>query len=257
MNSKPTRPKKSSRTGVRAVRRADTWEKFSRWIGSLNGVNWMFRGVTNVKYDLRPKIGRPEIRKDGYLRQNEKWLLDEFRRMARAHTTAENAPRNWWEWLALAQHHGLPTRLLDWTYSPLIAAYFAVEKEGADGDALIFGFKPSHFILPGETNPFQYDQILRFDPPHLSPRIIAQSATFSIHPNPTETIPESKKLKRLIIPRKFCDNLKARLHNLGINRATLFPDLDGVSGHLSWLHRQLVDANQYPLGAMNPEIDQD
>src|SRR2546422_6373760 len=58
----------------------------------------------------------------------------------------EYQPKNEWDWLAIAQHHGLPTRLLDWTYNPLVAAYFAVEEEVAETDSAIYAM-PAPMLL--------------------------------------------------------------------------------------------------------------
>lgn len=240
------------KTNVRSVNRADSWEKFSRWIGSLDSPVRIFRGVSSEDYDLTPKIGRPETRGLGYVQQNEKWILDEFRRGARAYIREGIEPKDWWEWLALAQHHGLPTRLLDWTYSPLVAAYFAVEKEGDNGDALIYSFTPAKTKTATDLSPFHCANVMRFDPPHLSPRIAAQSACFTNHIDPTKALAENKGLKRLIIAKDFCADLKRRLNNLGINRATLFPELDGLSGHLTWWNQNIGNYDEYPLGEMGP-----
>ncbi len=229
--------------------RAAKWETFSRWIEAHDGINWVFRGVSDVNHELRPKIGRPSTRAkgSGYLPQHEKWLLDEFRRMAIAHLFGAAEPKSGWDLLALAQHHGLPTRLLDWTFSPLVAAFFAVEREGANGDGLILAHKPLGVVLPDGIDPFLYPQVSRFDPPHLSPRIVAQSATFTVHPNPTSILKPRKRLRKLIIEKDFCGPLKGRLNNLGINRSTLFPDLDGVAAHLTWLNKIIVDKLDYPV----------
>ena len=229
--------------------RAAKWETFSRWVDAHNGINWIFRGVTRLEHELRPKIGRPSTRKKGrgYLLQHEKWLLDEFRRMATAYFTNTSPAITEWDWLTLAQHHGLPTRLLDWSFNPLVAAFFAVEHEGANGDALIYAHKPLGIVGPHSIVPFQYPQVSRFDPPHISPRIIAQSATFTVHPNPTSILKPRKRLRKLVVKEIFCRELKGRLNNLGINRSTLFPELDGVSVYLTWLNSVINDLLDYPI----------
>ena len=249
MNTRSRNRKKPKNPELRPTMQAATWEAFSRWVGAHDGINWIFRGVTDLQHELRPKIGRPSTREKGkgYLPQHEKWLLDEFRRMATAFITTSSEPKTEWDWLTLAQHHRLPTRLLDWSFSPLVAAFFAVEHEGANGDALIYAHKPLGVVVPHTIGPFQYPEVSRFDPAHISPRVSAQSATFTIHPNPTSIFKPVKGLRNLIIKKNFCGPLKGRLNNLGINRSTLFPELDGVSAYLTWLNSVIIDKPDYPI----------
>ncbi len=90
----------------------------------------MFRGQSNFSWNLLPSIARlnPEL---SPIKHNNGWqgiedyLLGEFKRYASMHLKQE--PKNKLEWMIQAQHHGLPTRLLDWSTNPLKALYFAVE----------------------------------------------------------------------------------------------------------------------------------
>lgn len=107
----------------------------------FNGHDWLFRGVTDTTHGLVPKVGREKARKlktvpgstelirVPYRLDDEHAVLTMFRQQARAHL--QSPPQSEFEWLAIAQHFGLPTRLLDWTDSLLVAAWFAVEKGSA------------------------------------------------------------------------------------------------------------------------------
>jgi hypothetical protein len=82
----------------------------------------IYRGQSNAAWDLIPKLGRITRQLGVPCCEAEAWFFAEFRN--RAVPFGDNGLRSSWDWLALAQHHGLPTRLLDWTRNPLIAAFF-------------------------------------------------------------------------------------------------------------------------------------
>ena len=228
-----------------------SWNDFSRWLESVNGRDWIFRGVDWAKYELIPKIGRPETRTrdSGYLLQNEAWLFYEFQNWARTHLDLSSYPTNPWEWLALAQHHGLPTRLLDWSRSPLVAAYFAVEAADDRHHAAIYARRVEKILdnrQLGSFHPFEFDRVTAFFPPQFAARVIAQSGVFTIHPKPTQAW-KPPNLGKVLIAKSFRQDLLHRLYNIGIHRAVLFPDLDGVATTLAWVYATNADAWSYPI----------
>ena len=107
----------------------------------------IFRGVTDASYPLLTTAGRMKIREEFQLREIEKHILRTFQE--RAVPFLEFQPKNDWEWLAIAQHHGLPTRLLDWTRNALVAAYFAVRKEFS-GDSAIYVIREEMIVADPE-----------------------------------------------------------------------------------------------------------
>lgn len=82
---------------------------------------WWFRGQRNAEWDLLPSIKR------GYSKQQERYLTNLFYTAAQSRYPACPQNNDYGAWLALMQHYGLPTRLLDWTHSLLVAAYFATK----------------------------------------------------------------------------------------------------------------------------------
>lgn len=117
-----------------------------------------------------------------------------------------------WDWLAYAQHIGVPTRLLDWSENPLAALYFALESD-ADTDRVLYAVKYSKFIHGVDhhsVDPFSNTETGRFTPPLVFERIRAQRGTFTIHPTPTEEF-QHKNLKSFLIKSSLVDNFRRRL----------------------------------------------
>ena len=209
----------------------ESFEAFHEKIQSYDKRFDNYRGVTVKEYELKPKIGRMPLLRGRSLYRTEALLFGRFKE--RALPYLEFIPRNDWDWLALAQHHGLPTRLLDWTRNPLAALYFAVEHE-TTSDSAVYALKGlTALSLRTNPDPFEFAGNGKFIPDRVTPRITTQLGIFTIHSKPENEF-ISDKLDKLIIPNKIRENLKNMLDTYGINRATLFPDLEGLASHITW-----------------------
>ncbi len=198
-----------------------------------------YRGVSDSKYTLVPKIGRfPSFAPI----RLEKQILNKFKDLAIPHI--DKIPKDDWEWLALSQHHGLATRLLDWTHNPFVAAFFAVENISHSDGAIYFfkiGEAADNIYWEKDTDPFVVKKVGVFHPPHISTRITVQAGLFTIHPDPNQPF-EHDKITKLVLPKNLKLNLKLLLDGMGIHRFSAFPDLDGLSRFLNFLHERLDDS---------------
>ncbi len=166
------------------------WLDFLDFVGLRNQRYVYFRGHADTSYELIPGIGRPDrMPPGGWSQSAERELLLAFKREARRYEAGIGFSDL--AWMALAQHHGLPTRLLDWTTNPLTAAWHAVNaKDGAEAAVHVIHIDPDNVydeedpvrpmpgLFSGTTDPF----LARV--PAVAARITAQQGLFSVHCRP-------------------------------------------------------------------------
>ena len=202
------------------------------------GENHLFRGVRKATYKLLPSVGRSRTKKgEKFDADQERLLLKLFKQKAygfvKEHIDDDLAL------LSIAQHHGLPTRLLDWSRNPLVALYFAVKNafgsHESPEDSLIYVYVPTQKVTLDETfDPFSIDRVRRYIPRYWNPRIVAQMGVFTVHNDPCApwTSPNIQDVRVRFPVRK---DIKVALNKLGVNQASLFPDVDGIASHIVWL----------------------
>jgi hypothetical protein len=232
--------------------------------------NCAFRGLSDAGYRLDTTL----MRLGGDYARLEKHLLRNFRKYA--YRTGIH-PHSIWQWLSVAQHHGLPTRLLDWTHSPLCAMHFAtanIEKFDLDGAIWMVDYVQVHKQLPAllkdqlkgeEANVFTAEMIseavtalhelprlatrpfvIFFEPPSMDDRIVNQFALFSMMSDPTLRLNDWLAhlpgcWRQIIIPAGLKWEIRDKLDQSNITERVLFPGLDGLS---RWLTRHYSPKNQ-------------
>jgi hypothetical protein len=203
----------------------NTVEEFHKAIRAQWKGHAVYRGEDDASYELRSRIGRYQVLNANNDQDTEKAALEEFRK--RSVPFLETLPKNNWEWLALAQHHGLPTRLLDWTQNPLVAAYFATQGPPWR-DAAIYVFE--RYGLPSADegiDPFAADRDVLYMPVHYSRRFAAQQGLFTVHRDP-RLVFDHPSMEKWTLKKDILVELNVTLMTYGVDHATVFPDLDGV-----------------------------
>lgn len=191
---------------------------------------WIFRGHESYRFPLKPSIARIKP-KEETIQSMEGKMLEELQRRYL------NLPGDGWGLLALAQHHGLPTRLLDWTQNPLAAMFFAVDKHSKSERSAVWAYR-YNLVATKNLDPFTIKKIHVFHPAHVTVRITAQQGCFTVHPPPFYDMSRvqrtDEELVKFTIKKKYRSQIKNDLDRLGINCASLFPDLDGLCKYLKW-----------------------
>ena len=227
----------------------------------------VYRGVSDVERSLLTSLDRlGGIEPPHSKVELEEHILRNYMRYSRPHLAT--SPVNEWEVLVSAQHHGVPTRLLDWTYSPLVAAHFATLDPGIACDRVIwrldwqrvhrkFGLPELSLLIDDvartfgtEREPFtpwrlfarregEREFACMLEPPSLDARIVAQAAVFTLCTDRTTSFDRflerhglGDTLTRYLIPADEASRFRDQLDLVGMDERRLFPDLDGVAAEI-------------------------
>ena len=213
----------------------------------------LFRGQ-RIDKPLLPKLARILLRSSAL--EAEQNMVRDFKRRVLPFLDVE--PKSSWDWLSIAQHHGMATRLLDWTLNPMAALWFAVsdcplEERGTLQYGIVWVLVPKatdFAVASTKQSPFQVDRTKVFRPKHIAPRLVTQSGWFTVHKFmksknrfiPLERNPTyGTKLTKLRIPPSRFSDMRFELDRFNVNASTLFPDIDGLCAHIQWSNSYLKD----------------
>lgn len=247
---------------------------------------FLFRGMTNAKWDLKTSL----MRLGGMYPDVELSMLRNFRKYA--HRDAARTD-SFWHWMAVAQHHGLPTRLLDWTFSPHVAAHFATDDPNdavVDGVVWALDVIRIHDLLPGSLRDLLshngafvftseildgfastlpvFDENLRdaqpvllfLEPPSLDDRIVNQAGLLSLMAPATARLDDWLEercphlARKIIIPASVKREVRDKLDMMNVSERMIYPGLDGLS---KWLKRYYSPVNLMELTYTRAHLVQD
>jgi len=246
--------RRAQRPRAHAIR---SWLELAGLAERLAGGEWVFRGEPAGGNYLRPGSGRLGVdagtrRPEPFTDREERAALERFKTDALPHLTYRPPWDHDLEWLAIAQHHGMQTRLLDWTESLLIAAFFAVESAGSGGTAVIYGVQGLPVVGPA-ADPFKLRKVSLYRPPRLTPRIAPQWSVFTVHPRPAEDLRRHARLTTWTLDgADTCQWIRLVLDSCGINSASIYPDLDGLARHIYWRYRRGMSQTKLQSAARTP-----
>jgi hypothetical protein len=201
-----------------------------------SGKRRIFRGQAIASKPLLPSIARFKTSKGKEYNEDDEYLLFRmFKQRAASFLDRSYDDLSIW---VLAQHYGLPTRLMDWSYNPLIAAYFATEhqanKDEEKETSAIFIFEDYPEPAIGEHFDIKVSELKSFAPAHLDIRVVNQRGLFTVHPYPWKPLQDSRIIC-VVIAADYRRSLRKQLNLLGVNESVIYPGLDGLSKHLKWM----------------------
>lgn len=224
-------------------------EFFSLPYSSPGASDLIFRGVTDSGHKLIPSIGRDTVENTyGDIESLECSILIEFKRLSVP--LLENPPKTDFEWLFLAQHYGLPTRLLDWSSNPLVALFFAVEQDDHKDGAVYylehavtdqydrFDYKTANYIKDHISKPVgmlsiqaHQGEAIFLRPRYTDDRYINQKSVFSCPRDPFCSLGISN-INSILIRGQWKSEIRARLRMLGISTSFIYPGLAGIASEI-------------------------
>ena len=248
----------------------DTWQE---QLGRFRST-FAYRGRSDASDNLRSSLQR--LGGDAGVLEGQ--LFRNFRKYAHREAVPYESV---WNWLALAQHHGLPTRLLDWTYSPYVALHFAtadVDEYDRDGVVFCVDYVRVHELAPPdlraaldaegadvftagmldrvaanltELDSLAHEEFVLFlEPPSLDERIVNQYALFSLASSPSASLDtwvarHDDVARRILVPAELKWEVRDKLDQANVTERVLFPGLDGLS---RWAKRYYFPRTQSPSG---------
>ncbi len=224
-----------SSSSVKTECTATALSEFVHCVREMPPLRWIFRGQPLLSDPLLPGSQRPGVRIPGRkLVTFEMQSLADFKRLARPHLPVVPADNQDWEWLAIAQHHGLPTRLLDWTLNAAAALFFAVENPNDNKDSGVWCYHHTGMIRFQDESPFELTNVVVYEPPHIAARLTAQRGCFTAHPDdfPDRNEKWLGDMVEIRVPADSRVTIRRELRTLGIDRAALFPNLDGIAASI-------------------------
>jgi hypothetical protein len=238
------------------TRTINSLQDFIQFLEEARNENLLFRGQVE-DWPLIPKLGRLIFRYDNLdVNTVEAEILSAFK--DRSYPYVAYRPDNDLDWLALGQHHGLPTRLLDWSTNPLVALWFSLETPNKRDDGsthVLWAFEFEDNDVIKDKCDWRKKSSIIFRPPQIARRIQAQSGVFTVHNavnvSGRETFVKLEddmhykgRLTKFLIPREHASEIRWSLDLCGMNREFIYPDLDRVAQHIGWLNSRSDDEMQ-------------
>jgi FRG domain len=235
-----------------------------------------FRGQRTDE-PLRPSIARLNPKRYSLL-EAEKKILRAFQR--RSLPFLEMRPETTWDWLAVAQHYGAPTRLLDWSVSALSAVWFAVERPAVRDERENGGLRAGviwifhardkvidqggdYISATQESDPFKMSRPGILVPRYVSRRIVAQGGYFTVHRSWNEEphfrpLEEDENIRerlvKVVVPGKVFPCIRHDLTRLGVNAMSIYQDLEALCQDIKWRYAYLADDEMPTLWGENGQL---